>query len=117
MAANEKELVNNVVQFPQQNWVLEFPAFDKDTEFDEWTFTNDKTNPAIRGMWHLFHSAAFNNKLGLMHSRHIPSGTIHTLIVGVEQTTDGVHTWPLARVLTEDEQGTYEAPDGEGGFC
>jgi hypothetical protein len=84
--------------------------------FTEWCFTNDKTNPAIRQMFHAFYQGAFKNKLGLMHAKD-KDGKVHTLIVGVEIQPDGVFTYPLARCLEEDEINNFSAPDGEGGWC
>lgn len=85
-------------------------------EMSEWVFTNDKTNPAIRNLFHIFYTSVFMNKLGLMTALHEPSQTIHTLIVGVDVQDGKTITWPLARVLTEDEQSNYKAPDGEGSY-
>ena len=85
-------------------------------EMTEWAFTNDLTNPAIRNLFHMLHQAAFVNKLGVMHALHKPTGTVQSLIVGVEVTDNGVLTWPLAKILTETEQTEYLAPDGNGNF-
>ena len=85
-------------------------------EMTEWVFTNDKTNPAIRNLFHIFYQSVFMNKLGLMTALHEPTNTVHTLIVGVDTTNEKVITWPLARVLTEDEQSAYKAPNGNGGY-
>lgn len=86
-------------------------------EMNEWVFTNDKANFLPRQMFHLLMESAFKNKIGVMHAKHKPSGTIHTLIVGLDIHPElGVMTWPLAKVLTEDEQNVYLAPDGEGGY-
>lgn len=84
-------------------------------QFTEWCFTNDKTNPAIRQMFHTFYQAAFANKLGLMHAKD-KEGKVHTLIVGVEITPEGTITYPLARCLEEDEINNFVAPDGNGGW-
>lgn len=85
-------------------------------EMYEYAFTNDKTNPMFLKLFHMLSNAAFANKLGVMHAKNIETGVIQTLIVGVEHTEDGITTWPLAKILTEDEQGLYLAPDGEGGY-
>ena len=83
---------------------------------DEYTFTNDKTNKAIRHLFHMFYQSVFKNKLGVMHARNKVDGKVHTILVGVELTPDGTLTWPIAKVLTEAEQGQYEAPDGNGNY-
>ncbi len=82
----------------------------------EFVFVNDKTNPAVRNLFHMFHRAAFTNQLGFMVAKHEPTGDITTLIVGVDQTGDTLQMWPLARVLTEEEQTNYKVPDGNGSY-
>lgn len=85
-------------------------------EMYEYAFTNDKSNPLFLKLFHMLHNAAFANKLGVMHCKNTETDTIQTLIVGVDHTEDGITTWPLAKILTEEEQGIYLAPDGEGGY-
>lgn len=85
-------------------------------EMDEWVFTNDKTNPAVRNLFHMFYESVFRNKLGIMHALDPETELVSTLIVGVEVTPDGVITWPLAKILTEDEQVKYKSPDGQGNY-
>lgn len=82
----------------------------------EWVFTNDKENPHIRQQFHLYMNATFANMIGLMHAKNSETGDIHTLIVGVENTEEGVVTYPLARILLPEEQNLYLAPDGSGGY-
>ena len=48
---------------------------------EEFVFTNDKTNPAVRNLFHMLHKAAFTNQLGMMVAKHEPTGDITTLIV------------------------------------
>lgn len=86
-------------------------------EMVEWVFTNDKTNPAVRNLFHIFYQSVFKNKLGLMTALHEPSGKVQTLLVGVEIVDGKTITWPLAKVLTEDEQSEYKAPDGLGNYA
>jgi len=85
-------------------------------EMTEWLFTNDKTNMVIGKMFHLLHSAAFANKLGLMHARRKGTDKIDTLLTGIEITPEGVAVRPIARILEEHELNDYEAPDGNGGY-
>src|SRR4249919_1532441 len=86
-------------------------------ELDEWVFTNDKTNPGIRQLFRMFHQSVFDNKVGLMHAKVKGSDNVVTLLVLVEVLPDNqIITWPLAKVLTEEEQTHYCAPDGNGGF-
>lgn len=79
-------------------------------------FTNDTTNPAIRNLFHIFYQSVFVNKLGIMTALHKPTDTVHTLLVGVEATDEGQITWPLAKILTEEEQVQYLAPNGLGAY-
>lgn len=86
-------------------------------ELDEWIFTNDKTNPGIRQLFRMFHQSVFDNRVGLMHARLKGSDKVVTLLVLIEVLPDNqIITWPLAKVLTEEEQNMYAAPDGNGGF-
>lgn len=85
-------------------------------EMIEWVFTNDRTNPAVRNLFHIFYQSVFMNKLGLMTALHKPSGAVQTLLVGVDTSNGHTITWPLAKILTEDEQTQYAAPNGEGGY-
>lgn len=86
-------------------------------ELDEWVFTNDKTNPGIRHLYRMFYHSVFDNKIGLMHAKIKGSDTVVTLIVGVDYTPEGeLVTWPIAKVLTEEEQNNFAAPDGHGGY-
>jgi hypothetical protein len=85
-------------------------------EMEEWVFTNDKTNPMVRQLFHLLYESAFKNKLGVMHAKLKDKDEVHTLIVGVEYTDEGVITWPIAKILTEEQQSEYLAPDGNGNY-
>lgn len=82
----------------------------------EWVFTNDKTNPHIRQQFHMFMDATFANMIGLMHAKNSKTDEVHTLLVGVENSEEGVVTYPLARILLPEEQNLYLAPDGNGGY-
>ena len=86
-------------------------------ELQEWVFTNDKSNPSPRHLFHLLHESAFKNKLGVMHALRKDDHKIATVIVGVDQDAEGnLICWPIARMLTEDEQGLFMTPDGKGGY-
>ena len=108
------EYTDNVIPlFPE-----ELPPVEdgQGLEMEEWVFTNDKTNPAIRQLYRMIHYSIFENKIGLMHCKVRGEDKVHTVIVGVENTPDGLVTWPLAKILTEEEQNEYLAPDGEGNY-
>lgn len=85
-------------------------------EMTEWIFTNDKTNEAIRQLFHGFYNGAFANKIGLMHAYNSETENVETIIVGVENGEDGVKLFPLAKVLDGEEIAVYKAPDGNGGY-
>lgn len=85
-------------------------------ELDELVFVNEKENPAPRQLFHLLYESVFKNKLGIMNALNTADGRVYTLIVGVEQTEEGVVTWPIAKLLTEYEQNLFKAPDGEGSY-
>lgn len=86
-------------------------------EMDSWIFTNDSQNPMIQQLFHLFYDSVFQNKIGLMHALHAPTKEVHTILVGVDtDEAGGIVTWPIAKILTEDQQGEYKAPDGHGQF-
>lgn len=86
-------------------------------EVIEWLFTNDKTNPAAINIFRIFHQVTYANSLGVMHAKKKDSDEIVTLLVGVDIQDDGsIQTWPLAKVLTPEEQNSFVSPDGEGGW-
>lgn len=85
-------------------------------EMEEYVFTNQKDNPMVRQLFHMLMDSAFKNKLGIMHAKVKDKDEVHTLIVGVEMTPDGPITWPIAKILTEDQQEVYLAPDGQGNY-
>ncbi len=88
-----------------------------EVEMIEYIFTNDETNPMPKQLLHLLYDSVFKNLVGIMHAKHKTTGEIHTVLVGLEGTDDGqVNTYPLARILTLEEQGEYLAPDGKGGY-
>jgi hypothetical protein len=110
----EKEVVSNVVPlFPD---ALPETQDEDGNYMDEFTFTNDKNNPMLTQLFRMFYTSVFKNKLGLMHAKVRGKDEVHTVIVGVEITPEGILTWPLAKILTEEEQDMYMAPDGEGNY-
>lgn len=82
----------------------------------EWTFSNDKENPAIRQLFHLLYNGVFKNKVGVMHALNKETDVVETLIVGIDVTDGNVAAWPIAKLLTEEEQGKYLSPDGNGSY-
>lgn len=85
-------------------------------EMVEWCFTNDKSNPAIRQIFHMFHTGAFANKIGVMHAKVRDKDEIHTVICGVQIDGDQVLAFPIAKLLTQEEQDQYLAPTGDGSY-
>ena len=87
-------------------------------EIVEWIYTNDKAGKNVmRQLFHLFYSGVFANRVGIMQCLDTETDKIETILVGISHTAeDSVVTWPIAKVLTEGEQGRYLAPDGNGGY-
>jgi hypothetical protein len=111
------ELDENIKSMEQLMQPAEAVVDPTGIEMTEWTFTNDKTNPAISHLFRMFHESVFANKLGVMHALNTEDNKVQTLLVGVEITEDKqVITWPIAKILTEEEQGKYKAPDGNGNY-
>ena len=110
-AAEAAEALTDIVQGD-----IEEAQHPEGIEMVEWLFTNDKTNPAIRQIFHLFHTGAFANKLGIMHAKVADKDEIHTVICGIQVEGDNVLAFPLAKVLTQEEQANYLAPTGEGTY-
>lgn len=83
---------------------------------DELVFTNDKSDQMIRQMFHMLYQMTYDNSLGLMHALNTETEKVETLIVGVNRTEDGYACFPIAKVLTDSEQGKYKSPDGAGNY-
>lgn len=102
--------MSNIIEFPQ-------PQASDEVELVEYIFTNDQTNPYPQQILHLVYESVFKNLVGIMQAKHKSSGDIHTLLVGLEKADGGsINTYPLARILSLEEQNEYLAPDGKGGF-
>ena len=96
---------------------LELPADNVPDEFSEFVFTNDKTNTFPQNILHLFYTLVQEKYVGIMHAKHEPSGDIHTVLVGLEyDEAGGVSLMPMAKILSQQEQEEYLAPDGNGGY-
>lgn len=94
--------------------VAEGPA---ETNMQLHIFTNDPTNPMAAKQLEMLYRAVMTGRVGLMHAQNVDSGKIETLLVGVDSDpTEGLLTFPIARLLTEDDMGTYLPPDGHGGY-
>lgn len=112
-----EEITNNVAEVLDVMTEIKPAEHPAGIEMEEWTFTNDKTNPGITQLFHMFHDSVFKNKVGLMHAKIKGGNEVHTLLVGVEVTPDNqILTWPIAKILTEEEQNKYAAPDGNGNW-
>lgn len=109
----------NDVDVLQDMGLVDAPKADhpEGREVVEWLFTNDKTNPAIVNIFRIFHNVTYMNSLGVMHAKNKETGEVSTILVGVDIQPDGsINTWPLAKVLTPQEQNMFLSPDGEGGW-
>jgi hypothetical protein len=86
------------------------------TKFNLHVFTNDKQNPLAIKQLEMFYQATLGSRIGLMHAKNTATGKIDTLLVGVDYAEDGVNTYPLAKLLGEEDMNVYLPPDGEGGY-
>lgn len=109
---------DNVIDFMERvaQGKIKEAEVPEDAAFTEWSFSNDKENAAIRQLFHMLYQSVFSNKLGVMHCKRKDSDLVDTVIVGVERTPEGLATWPIAKLLTEEEQENYMAPDGHGNW-
>lgn len=83
---------------------------------DELVFTNDKADMMVRQMFHMLYQMTYDNKIGLMHALNEETGKVETLIVGTARNEEGFACFPIAKVLTDEEQGRYKSPDGNGNY-
>lgn len=105
---------DNVIQFPSKE---DLAKRLEGIEMTEWIFTNDKENPYPQAILHAFYDGVVKNRVGIMHAKLANSDEVHTLLVGIEVNEEGdVGCYPLARLLSADEQNLYIAPDGNGGW-
>lgn len=86
------------------------------TKFNLNIFTNDKQNPFAIKQLEMIYQAMLASRIGLMHAKNVISGKVETLLVGIEYEDGGINTFPLAKVLSEDDMNKYLPPDGEGGY-
>ena len=101
--------MSNIIEFQQ-------PVAENEVELVEYVFTNDHANPYPQQILHLIYDYVFKNLVGIMQAKHKTSGAVHTLLVGLEKAEEGVNTYPLARILSLEEQNEYLGPGGKGGF-
>lgn len=79
-------------------------------------FTNDQGNPFPFTQLDLFYQCVQASKVGLMHAKNRETGVIESLLVGVEQGPNGIISYPLAKILDENDLNLYLPPDGMGGY-
>lgn len=87
-----------------------------ETKFQLHAFTNDKTNPIIIKQLEMFYQATLASRIGIMHAKNVETDKIETLLVGVDITPEGPITYPLAKILGEEDLNRYLPPDGNGGY-
>lgn len=108
------EEASNVIQFPTRE---ELAKRLEGLQFNEYIFTNDKTNPYLQQILHAFYDGVLNNRLGVMHAKVAGTDTIATLLVGLVPSSDGTTgCYPLARILNDADTNEYLPPDGNGGW-
>lgn len=86
------------------------------TKFNLNIFTNDKQNPFAVKQLEMIYQAMLGSRIGLMHAKNTLTNKIETLLVGVDHVDGGINTYPLAKLLTEEDMNIYLPPDGEGGY-
>jgi hypothetical protein len=92
-------------------------AAGREVELIEWVFSADVKNPFPAQLLHLFYEMVSTNKLGIMQAKSTLTGSVDNILVGVDRNEEGeLVTYPLARILNENELGTYLAPRGDGTF-
>jgi hypothetical protein len=65
----------------------------------------------------MYLEGAMRNQVGYMDAKHLPTGEMHRLLVGLELDSEGnINAYPLARLLDSYEITDYAAPDGRGNF-
>jgi len=87
-----------------------------DTGFKLHVFTNDKTNPIAIKQLEMVYQAVVHSRIGLMHAKNIMTGKVETLLVGIEFEDGGVNTYPISKLLGEEDMNIYLPPDGNGGY-
>lgn len=109
----EQPAIENVIDLPPQT---EMPAATEAFELVEYIFTNNKESPFPKNLLHLFYEGCFTNTVGIMEAKNKLTGNVELLLVGLEKAEDGINTYPMARILSLEEQDNYLAPDGYGNY-
>lgn len=92
-------------------------ANGKEVELIEWVFSADVKNPFPAQILHMFYEIVSTNKLGIMQAKSTLTGNVDNILVGIDRNDEGeLVTYPMARLLTDKELGTYLAPRGDGTF-
>lgn len=114
MSDDKDDKNTNVIQMFEELVAAEHPD---GKELSELIFTNDVKNPGLPRLFHFIYDAVFNNKVGVMHALNAETKMVETLIVGVDYDEEGnLMCLPIAKVLTDEQQGFYHAPDGYGNW-
>lgn len=82
-------------------------------------FSNDKDEQhlgILRGLLKMVYHTVLTNRLAIMEAKNVHTGEIETILVGVEQTGNGLNCYPLFKPITDTESAKYASPDGKGGF-
>lgn len=89
---------------------------DKVLDVNLYIFSN---NPEERGtLQHLqmFYRGAFENTIGIMRARNKDTGSIESILVGVDVAEGNTRVYPLAKILDPQEALLFQSPDGQGGY-
>lgn len=82
-------------------------------------FTNDKSDEnmgVLRGLLKMVYHTVLLNKLAIMQAKNNETGEQEIVLVGFEQSGDGVNCYPLFAPLRAEDVAKYIAPDGNGGW-
>ena len=72
--------------------------------------------PMAEELLKTLYTATFDNQIGLMYAKHVDTGAVEALLVGLHVNGDDFHVFPLAKIMNSDEAALYLAPDRMGGW-
>ena len=79
-------------------------------------YTNDGNDAPAQSFLGMFYEGVLANTLGIMRALNTETNATELLLVGVNVDTNGSQVFPLARILSSEDLGKYNSPDGKGGW-
>lgn len=82
-------------------------------------FANDKSQQhttLLQGLLKMVYHSVLTNRVAVMQAKNKDTGQEEVILVGVEQTPEGVNCFPLFVPIKAEDVGKYVAPDGSGGW-